>query len=119
MPEPTVDLYFNPRCSKARAARKLLEERGVPTRVIEYLETPPERPALEALMAKLGVDDPRALMRTKESVYAELGLATADRDALLDAIEAHPILLERPIVVRGDAAVIARPPEKLAGLFES
>ena len=65
----------------------------------------------------LSIDDPRQMMRTGETVYKELDLATADRDALLDAMTKHPILIERPIVICGDRAVIARPPEKLLDLF--
>lgn len=114
-----IDIYFNARCSKARAARAMLEERGAPVHVIEYLATPPSKADLERLMTQLGIDDPRAMMRSKEAPYAELELAEASRDELLDAIVAHPILLERPIVVRDGRAVIARPPEKLGELFES
>ena len=61
------------------------------------------------MLAQLGTDDPRAIVRTGEAVYQELGLAGADRDALLDAMVAHPILIERPIVIRGDRAVVGRP----------
>lgn len=68
-------------------------------------------------MGLLGIDDPRAMMRTGESVYRELDLAHAGRDALLDAMVQHPILIERPIVVHGDRAVIARPPEKLLDIL--
>ena len=68
-------------------------------------------------MGLLGIDDPRAMMRTGEAMYKELELADADRDALLDAMTKHPILIERPIVIRGDRAVIARPPEKLLELL--
>jgi len=65
----------------------------------------------------LGIDDPRQMMRTGEAVYKELGLASADRDALLDAMAAHPVLIERPIVIRGDRAVIGRPPERALELL--
>ncbi|MGH2687166.1 MAG: ArsC/Spx/MgsR family protein, partial [Actinomycetota bacterium] len=71
------------------------------------------RSEIERVLGLLGEDDPRAMMRTGEAVYKELGLADADRDQLLDAMVAHPILIERPIVIRGDRAVIARPPERL------
>ncbi len=114
-----IDIWFNPRCSKARKARELLEERGVELRVRAYLDEAPTRAELETLMQQLGTDDPRTFMRAKEAPYAELGLANASNDTLLDAIVAHPILLERPIVVRGERAVVARPPEKLVELFES
>jgi arsenate reductase len=110
-------LYFNPACSNCQTARGLLEERGVPVRIVEYLDERPSRADLERLMAMLGIDDPRAMIREKEPQYAELGLATASRDAVLDAVVENPILLQRPIVVRGDRAVIARPPERLLELL--
>jgi arsenate reductase len=82
-----------------------------------YLDAAPSREELQRVMGMLGIDDPRQMMRTGEAVYKELGLATAERDELLEAMTKHPILIERPIVIRGDRAVIARPPEKLLDLF--
>jgi arsenate reductase len=117
MSDDEACLYFNPACSNCRAARGLLEERGVPVRIVEYLDERPSRADLERLMAMLGIDDPRAMIREKEPQYAELGLATASRDAVLDAVVQNPILLQRPILVRGDRAVIARPPERLLELL--
>ncbi len=116
MADDDLRVYFNPRCSKCRDARGLLEGRGVRADYVRYLDQAHDE--LEAVMARLGIDDPRAMMRTGEPVYAELGLADADRDALLDAMVAHPILIERPIVIRGDRAVIARPPERLLDLLD-
>ena len=72
---------------------------------------------MERVMGLLGIDNPRGMMRTAEDVYKELGLADADRDALLDAMTKHPILIERPIVIVGDRAVVARPPERLFELL--
>lgn len=112
-----VCVWFNPQCSKCRGAKELLDERGVDADYLRYLDDTPSRAELERVLGLLGEDDPRAMMRTGESVYKELGLADADRDALLDAMVAHPILIERPIVIRGDRAVIARPPERLQELF--
>jgi len=112
-----LSLYFNPRCSKCRTARGLLDERDVESHVIEYLKTPPTVPELRVLMGQLGISDPRQMMRTGEDVYGELGLADLSGDALLEAIAAHPVLLERPIVVRDGRAVIARPPELLLELL--
>jgi arsenate reductase len=117
MSEDDTCLYFNPACSNCQTARGLLEEREVPVRIVEYLDERPSRADLERLMAMLGIDDPRAMIREKEPQYAELGLATASRDAVLDAVVENPILLQRPIVVRGDRAVIARPPERLLELL--
>ncbi len=111
MAEPTV--YFNPSCSKCRTAQGILADKGVEATFVRYLDTPPTIDELRHLMALLGIDDPRAMMRTGESVYQELGLGKASPDELLAAVAAHPILLERPIVVVGERAVIARPPERL------
>ena len=116
-PQDDVLVYFNPNCSKCRGARDLLDDKGVDADYFRYLEEAPSRQELERVMGLLGIDDPRQMTRTGESVYAELGLADAGRDRLLDAMTAHPILIERPIVIRGDRAVIARPPEKLLDLF--
>ncbi|MDP9070888.1 MAG: arsenate reductase (glutaredoxin) [Actinomycetota bacterium] len=113
-----TSVYFNPACSNCRTAQGLLAERGVDAELVRYLDQAPTRSELERVMGLLGIDDPRQMMRQKEPVYAELGLADADRDALLDAMAAHPILIQRPIVIRGDRAVIARPPERLLELLD-
>jgi len=110
-------MYFNPKCSKCRTADGILKEAGVEAELVRYLDTPPTRAELTGLMAMLGIDDPRQMMRTGEAEYLELGLAAAGPDQLLDAIVGHPILLERPIFVRGDRAVIARPPERVSELL--
>ncbi len=110
-------LYVNPSCSKCRSALALLAERGVEPDVVRYLDEPPTRADLERLMALLGIDDPRLMMRTGEGVYEELELADASRDDLLEAVTQHPILLERPIFVVGDRAVVARPPERVLELL--
>jgi arsenate reductase len=115
MSEPTV--YFNAACSKCRTAQGILADKGVDATFVRYLETPPTVPELRRLMTLLGIDDPRAMMRTGEPSYRELNLATASADELLAAIASHPILLERPIVVVGERAVIARPPERLLDIL--
>ena len=112
-----VTIWFNPSCSKCRTASGILAEKGVDPTVVRYLEQAPTVDQLERVLKMVGTDDPRAIMRTGEPEYTELGLASADRDGLLAAMSAHPILIERPIVIRGDRAVIARPPEKLLDLF--
>ena len=111
-------MYFNPHCSKCRTAQGILAERGVDAEYLRYLDQVPTRDELERVMGLLGIDDPRQMMRTGEAVYKELGLADADRDALLDAMTTHPILIERPIVIRGGRAVIARPPERVLELLD-
>jgi arsenate reductase len=112
-----LSLYFNPRCSKCRTAQGLLAERGLEAQVVEYLTQPPDLAQLRLLQRQLGLDDPRAMLRTGEPVYAELGLAQKSGDQLLAAVVAHPILLERPILVKDGRAVIARPPERLLELL--
>ncbi len=115
MPDATI--WHNARCSKSRQAKVLLEEAGLDIEVREYLKEPPTRAELDALLVALGFDDPRAVMRTGEDAYTQLGLADADGDELLDAIADNPILLERPIVVRHGRAVIGRPPERIRALL--
>jgi arsenate reductase (glutaredoxin) len=111
-------IYVNPSCSKCRSALSLLEERDVDAESIRYLDEPPTLAELERLMALLGIEDPRQMMRTGEPVYAEMGLDDDPaRGELLEAITQHPILLERPIFVVGDRAVIARPPERVLELL--
>ncbi|MDQ3945605.1 MAG: arsenate reductase (glutaredoxin) [Actinomycetota bacterium] len=113
-----LTVWFNPACSKCRTAHGLLEERGVEADYVRYLDDAPSRADLERVLTLLGTDDPRAIVRTGESLYQELGLDGAGRDALLDALAAHPILIERPIAIRGDRAVVARPPERILELLD-
>jgi arsenate reductase (glutaredoxin) len=110
-------LYFNPSCSKCRSAQAILDEHHIGAEVVRYLDVPPTRVDLEQLMRWLGFDDPRLMMRTGETVYAELGLDQKGSAELLDAIVAHPILLERPIFVHDGRAVIGRPPERVLELL--
>ena len=112
-------IYHNPRCSKSRQTLQLLQDRGVEPDVVLYLQTPPDARQLRALLAKLGIGA-RALLRTGEAAYRELGLSDAALDdaALVDAMCAHPQLIERPIVVRGERAVLGRPPENVLELFD-
>lgn len=107
------EVFFNPACSKCREVRAILDQRGVTASYREYLVESPSREEIVKVMALLGIDDPRKMMRTTDALFTELGLASADRDALLDAIVANPRLIERPIVIIGSRAVIARPPERV------
>lgn len=109
-----ISLFHNPRCSKSRGALELLEERGIQPEVIRYLETPPSAAELKALLGKLGIGA-RQLLRTGEDEYKELDLANPalGDDQLIAAMASHPKLIERPIVIVGDKAVIGRPPEKV------
>ena len=112
-----TSIYFNPRCSKCRTAQGLLTEHGIDARIVEYLKAAPTVAQLHTLMEQLGLSDPRGMMRTGEDLYVSLALADQSGEALLEAIAANPILLERPIVVRDGRAVIARPPERLLELL--
>ena len=113
-----TSVFFNPDCSNCRTAQGILRERGVDADYIRYLENAPSRADLEDVLKKLGTDDPRDIVRPKEPVYAELNLDSADRDQLLDAMVANPILIQRPIVIHGDRAIVARPPERLLELLD-
>ena len=113
-----VSVYFNPACSNCRTVEGILNDKGVNAEYVRYLESAPTRDDLERVLAMLGTDDPRAIVREKESVYDELGLATAGRDELLEAMTEHPILVQRPIVIKGDRAVVARPPARVLELLE-
>jgi arsenate reductase len=117
MAEPTV--YFNPSCSKCRTAAGILADKGVEATFVRYLDTPPTIAELRVLMTRLGIEEPRAMMRTGEPIYEQLGLRKASPDELLAAVVAHPILLERPIVVVGERAVIARPAERLLEILSN
>ncbi|GAA5145658.1 arsenate reductase (glutaredoxin) [Pseudonocardia eucalypti] len=112
-----VTVWHNPRCSKSRGALALLEERGIDPAVVRYLEDAPSRAELEHVLRLLGTDDPREITRTGEARYRELGLREADRDTLLDALAANPVLIERPIVLVEGRAVVARPPERVLELL--
>jgi arsenate reductase len=112
-----VIVYFNPACSKCQGVREILASHGVDPTYVHYLDDAPTRAALERIMDLLGIDDPRAMMRTGEPIYGELALIEAERDELIEAMATHPILIERPIVIRGDRAIIARPPERLLELL--
>lgn len=111
-PMTDITIYHNPRCGSSRNTLAMLRDRGIEPRVVEYLKTPPSRDELVALIeaAGLGV---RGIMREKEALFAELGLGDAARtdDELIDAMLAHPILLNRPIVVTPLGTRLCRPPE--------
>ncbi|MGO3030084.1 arsenate reductase (glutaredoxin) [Pseudomonas helleri] len=109
-----LTLYHNPRCSKSRAALEILEARGLAPTVVRYLDTPLEATQLHSLLGKLGLSA-RQLLRSGEDEYKALNLADASLsdEQLIAAMAAHPKLIERPILVAGDKAVIGRPPEKV------
>lgn len=113
-----VTAYINPACSKCRRLVELLAERGVAADYVEYLKTPPDRAALERLVALPGVVAPELVRR--DARFAELGLTAgscATSSQVVDLLLDHPELLERPLVVRGDRALVARPPERVFELL--
>ena len=110
--------YHNPRCSKSRQALELLHARGIRPELVDYLGDPPDADGLRALLGKLGIA-PRELIRKGEAIHAELGLddPSLDDAALIQAMVAHPVLIERPILEHGERAVIGRPPERVLELL--
>ena len=113
-----VTIYHNPRCSKSRQTLQLLQDRGIEPEIVEYLKTPPSVDEMDAVLAKLGIE-PRALMRTKEAVWREAGMADEklSRRQLIDLMVANPIVIERPIVVNGARAALGRPPESVLSIL--
>ncbi|UPQ88691.1 arsenate reductase (glutaredoxin) [Vibrio sinaloensis] len=109
----SVVIYHNPRCSKSRETLGLLEERNIQPQIIKYLETPPSVDQLKALMAQLELTQVRDMMRTKEALYKELELGSADDETLFKAMAENPKLIERPIVVANGKARHGRPPEQV------
>ena len=111
-------LWHNPRCSKSRDALELLRGRGIEPETRDYLQQPPDADELRAVLGRLGIRA-RQLLRTGEDEYAKLGLddPTLGEDALVAAMAEHPRLIERPILVAGDRAVIGRPPERVLELL--
>lgn len=110
----SVTLYYNPSCSKSRAALALLREHGIEPRVVEYLTQPPSRDELVRILDLLGME-PRELMRRDEPGYAEANLADPGltRETLILALIQRPGLMQRPVAVAEDRAVLARPPERI------
>jgi arsenate reductase len=108
----SVTLYYNPRCSKSRAALELLRERGIEPKVIEYLKDPPSEAELLRVLGLLRMS-PRDLLRPKEAREAGLDDPDLSDPALIAAMVANPIVIERPIVVSGEKARLGRPPEKV------
>ena len=113
-----VTLYHNPRCSKSREALNLLREQGHEPEVILYLETPPNAKTLKAIVEKLGISA-RELLRKGEDAYKDLNLADEklNEAALIKAMVENPKLIERPIAINGDKAVIGRPPENVKSIL--
>lgn len=108
----TAVIYHNPKCGTSRTTLELLRENGIETEIVLYLKTPPTRAELATMISDAGLTA-SAAVRAREPLYAELGLAGADDDRLLDAMAEHPILIERPFVVTAKGTRLARPAEKV------
>jgi len=117
-----ITIYHNPRCSKSREALSMVERfaaaHDLRVDVVDYLKTPLSPAQLTALQRQLGTSA-REMVRDNEPEYAQLGLEQADDAALLEALAAHPKLLQRPVVVYRERAMIGRPPERLAALLQA
>ena len=118
MPNIDVIIYHNPDCGTSRNVLALIHNAGIEPHVIEYLKTPPSRAMLVQLLERAGLS-PRALLREKGTPYAELGLndAALPDDALIDAMMAHPILINRPLVVTPVGTALCRPSEAVLTLL--
>lgn len=114
-----VTIYHNTACSTSRKTLELLRARGIAPRVVEYLKTPPDRATLTAILAGLGMR-PSQLLRRKGGTVAELGLDRPDigEEAILVAMLAHPVLMERPVVVTAKGARIGRPPDAVLDILD-
>ena len=113
-----LTIWHNPRCSKSRETLALLEERGLAPRIVLYRETPPTSAEIKDVLYALGAR-PRDIIRKGEDAYKNLALEnqTISDTALLHAMEQHPELIERPIVINGKKAALGRPPENVLAIL--
>ena len=111
-----VTIYHNPACGTSRNTLGLIRNAGIEPQVIEYLRTPPDRATLLSLIAAMQVPV-RDVVRAKEPLYADLGLAEAGDDTLLDAMLAHPVLINRPIVATARGTALCRPSERVLDIL--
>ncbi len=112
-----LTIYHNPRCSKSRQTLALIEKHNQPVTVVEYLKNPLNEAEIQRLLQQLSVT-PIAMMRTKEDEFKAQNLKDADDATLINAMVNTPKLIERPIVVKGEQAVIGRPPENVLSLID-
>lgn len=108
-----ITIYHNPRCSKSRQTLELLKSKGEEVKIIEYLKTPPSFEELDGILKKLKME-PQEIVRKKEEVYEKLGLKdkSLSRSQWIEILLKNPVLIERPIVLKGSKAALGRPPEK-------
>ena len=119
MMQGTCQVWFHGGCSKCRGLREILDARGLEPEYRIYHENPPSVDELESILVALGELDPMVLVRVKDPCYEELGLEGASRETLLEALVENASLLQRPILVMGGRAVVARPPERALEILES
>ena len=113
-----IQIWHNPKCSKSRAAMQLLENKNIDANVVKYLEQTPTKEQLKDVLSKLKISA-KELLRTGEDVYKELNLKDInDEETLIEIMIKNPILIERPIIIKGENAVIARPIENLEDLLK-
>ena len=113
-----IQIWHNPKCSKSRAAIELLENKSINANVVKYLEQTPTKEQLKDVLSKLKISA-KELLRTGEDVYKELNLKDEnDEEKIIEAMVKNPILIERPIIIKGNCAVIARPIENLSELLK-
>lgn len=108
----TIEIWYNPKCGTCQKVRAAVEAKGHRPKLVEYLKKPPSVAEIDAVCRKAGIE-PQALARQKENVYAAIAARNPDRAGWLKALHDHPVLIERPIVIIDNRAIIARPPEKL------
>ena len=118
MSDEKLVIYHNPRCSKSRQTLEILQQHERNPEIVEYLEHPPEREELKRILGMLGISA-RDLLRKTESIYQDANLDddSLNDDEIIEAMCEYPALMQRPIVVQGDRAVIGRPPEKVLELL--
>lgn len=113
----SIQLYHNPRCTKSRLTLALLQEKGLDIEVVEYLKQPPTAKQLELILTKLNME-PMALIRHGEDAFkSKVRDKNLTRNELIEIMVANPVLIERPIVICGDAAAIGRPPERVLAIL--
>ncbi len=112
----SVTIYHNPRCSKSRQTLAILEDKNVGHEVVEYLTSPPSKAELKRILGMLG-GKAADIVRKKEAKEAGLDIASMSEEEIIDAMVKTPIIIERPIVVAGDKAVMGRPPENVLSII--
>ncbi len=114
-----MTIWHNPRCSKSREAMNILEENKCEAEIVNYLESKPNRQEIKSVLKMLGLSA-RELMRTKEDIYKELNLSSEEsEEKLIEAMATHQKLIERPIIIKGDRAIIGRPTSRIAEFLNS